>query len=264
MAPRTQIMGVLNVTPDSFSDGGRFLDPARAFEHAQRMIDDGAGIIDVGGESTRPGADEVPQVEELRRVLPVVEALAREGRARISIDTRKPGVAAACLAAGATLVNDVTGLRDPAMTEAVRHAGAGIVIMHMKGDPDTMGSLADYRDVVAEVRDFLTARVAKAREAGIYEVIVDPGIGFAKTPAQSFRLLGRLRDFLEIGCPILIGPSRKSFLAALPGMESPKQRLEGTLAAVVMGALYGASIVRVHDVRACRKALDVVEAARNA
>ncbi len=257
-------MGILNVTPDSFSDGGIYPTLDAALDRARRLISDGADIIDVGGESTRPGAEPVTEDVELRRVLPVVEALAEDARARVSIDTMKPGVAAACLSAGATLVNDVTGLRDPKMAETAARFGSGIVIMHMRGTPATMRQHASYTDVVAEIKTELEPRVNLARAAGIQEVIVDPGLGFAKTPAHNFAILRRLREIESLGCPILVGPSRKSFLASLPGMDRIEDRLEGTLAAAVIAALNGASIVRVHDVLECRKALAVADAVRRA
>ncbi len=260
---RTLVMGILNVTPDSFSDGGRFATPEEAVEEARRLIAEGADIIDVGGESTRPGAAPVSERVELERVLPVVELLALDPRIRVSIDTMKPRVAAACLDAGATLVNDVSGLSQPEMARVAAAAGAGVVIMHMRGTPQTMGQHAVYKDVMAEIIAELRPRVAMAREAGVREIYVDPGIGFAKTAAQSFEILRRLSELRELGCPIVIGPSRKSFLGALPGMEEIGERLEGTIAAAVLGAWNGASIVRVHDVRPVRKALGVVDAVRS-
>ncbi len=259
-----QIMGVLNVTPDSFSDGGRFLHVDDALRHARQLIAEGAAILDIGGESTRPGAETVPAAEELRRVIPVLEALRSETAVRLSIDTMKSEVAEAAVRAGATLINDVTGLRDPAMRAVAARHGAGVVIMHMRGTPQTMRGLTEYWDVVAEVKEFLASRAAAARAAGISEIILDPGIGFAKTAAQSFALLRRLGEFAELDCPILIGPSRKSFLASVPGMERAEDRLEGTLAAVAIGVLNGAAIIRAHDVAACRKAAWAAAAIRSA
>lgn len=256
-------MGVLNVTPDSFSDGGRYATLDLALARARRLVDEGADIVDIGGESTRPGADPVPEDEELRRVLPVVGRLAGATAARLSIDTCKPAVAEACLRAGATMVNDVTGLRDPRMAEVTAHASAALVLMHMKGTPQTMRQEAHYDDVVEEVKYFLKQRLEQARQAGVGEVILDPGIGFAKTAQHSFTLLRRLRELEELGCPILIGPSRKSFLGTLAGMESVQDRLEGTLAAVAIGVMNGASVVRVHDVLQCRKACLVADAVRS-
>lgn len=255
---RAAIMGILNVTPDSFSDGARFSTPQDAVAAGLRMATEGASILDVGGESTRPGAQPVPEAEELRRVLPVIEALATEARARISVDTMKPAVADACLRVGATLLNDVTGLRDPRMAEVAARHGAGVVLMHMRGTPETMRDLADYADVMKSIIDELAPRVARARAAGIREVYVDPGLGFAKTPLQNYEILARLRELEALGCPVLVGPSRKSFLALAGGMDRPEDRLEGTIAACVIAVMNGASAVRVHDVAACRRALDVV------
>jgi len=259
---RTLVMGVLNVTPDSFSDGGRFATPEEAVEEARRLIAEGADIVDVGGESTRPGAVPAPEDVELERVAPVVELLAMDPRVRVSVDTMKPRVAAACLSAGATIVNDVSGLSDPEMARVAAAAGAGVVIMHMRGTPQTMRQYAAYSDVMKEICEELRPRVELAREAGVREIYVDPGIGFAKTPAQSFEILRRLGEMRVLGCPIVIGPSRKSFLGVLPGMEDVGERLEGTIAAAVLGAWNGASVVRVHDVRAVKKALSVVDVVR--
>lgn len=259
-----QIMAVLNVTPDSFSDGGRYQTCEAALQQARRLIAEGAAILDIGGESTRPGAEPVSAAEELRRVIPVLEALQHDA-VRLSIDTMKPEVADAALRAGATLINDVGGLRDPAMIEVAARHHSGVVIMHMRGTPQTMRGLTDYGDVVAEVKQYLAAQASLARAAGIDEIILDPGIGFAKTGAQSFTLLRRLSEFEELDCPILIGPSRKSFLASLPGMggERPQDRLEGTLAAVAIGVLGGATIIRAHDVAACWRAATVASAVRS-
>jgi dihydropteroate synthase len=259
----TAIMAILNVTPDSFSDGGRFTTQGAAVAEARRLIEEGADILDIGGESTRPGAEPVPADVELARVLPVVEALAGTTSARLSIDTMKPSVADACLRAGCTLINDVTGLRHPEMAAAaVRHA-AGVVVMHMRGTPKTMRDHAHYSDVMAEIRAELSIRIDAARAAGIREIYADPGLGFSKTPHQSIEILRRLPELLSLGCPILVGPSRKSFLSVLPGMADAANRLEGTIAACVIAAMNGASILRVHDVLPCRKALSLVEAVKN-
>jgi dihydropteroate synthase len=237
-------MGVLNVTPDSFSDGGRWLDPEAAVAHGRAMVAEGADVIDVGGESTRPGAAEVPADEELRRVLPIVEALA--GETRVSIDTRKPEVAAAALAAGATIVNDVSA----ALHEVAAAAGAGWVAMHMRGTPATMQQQATYDDVVAEVRAFLVARVEEASAAGVGEVWIDPGLGFAKTATHNLLLLRHLDDLVATGFPVAVGASRKSFIGKLTGDAPVDDRLEGSLAAAVWAMEKGAAMVRVHDVRA--------------
>jgi dihydropteroate synthase len=259
---RTLVMGVVNVTPDSFSDGGRYLRAEDAIRHALRLAAEGADILDVGGESTRPGSDPVSEPEELRRVVPVIEALAREVGARLSVDTSKPRVAEECLARGATLVNDVTALADRDMARVVKAGGAGVVLMHMRGRPKTMQQDVAYIDVVREVRDFLAERAAGARAAGIDEVIVDPGIGFGKTAAHNFQLLGRLQELTTLGYPVLVGPSRKSFLGSLASALPPAERLEGTLAAVAVAVANGASLVRVHDVLQTKRVVEVVDAVR--
>jgi len=257
-------MGVLNVTPDSFSDGGRYLRAADAVAHGVRLADEGADIVDVGGESTRPGSDPVGEQEELDRVAPVVEGLAGRMRARISIDTYKPRVAEECLRLGATLLNDVTGLADPRMIRLAAERGAGVVIMHMRGEPKTMQQDVRYEDVVAEVGVFLDDRARRARAAGIQEVIVDPGIGFGKTAAHNFEILARLGELVSLGYPVLVGPSRKSFLGSLASKLPAAERLEGTLAAVAVSVLHGASIVRVHDVLEAKRVVEVVDAVRGA
>jgi dihydropteroate synthase len=258
-----RVMGVLNVTPDSFSDGGRFLVPDRAVAHGLEMAADGAAIIDVGGESTRPGAEPVAEADELRRVIPVIEGLVAAGvGAQISIDTAKASVARAALDAGASLVNDVTAFRgDPQMTALVAERGAGCCLMHMKGEPRTMRSEASYGDVVAEVRDFLAARVEHALAAGIApeRIVLDPGIGFAKTAAHNLELLRRLDELAGLGFPILVGTSRKSFLGLITGRASD-DRLAGTIATCVMAFERGASIFRVHDVGPAVDALAVAAA----
>ncbi len=262
-AAHTLVMGIVNVTPDSFSDGGRFLDPASAISHARRLADEGADILDVGGESTRPGSESVTAEEELRRVLPVIEALASDAAAAISVDTMKPAVADACLRAGARVVNDVGGLRDPAMREVAARHGAAVVIMHMQGTPRTMQQAPRYRDVVHDIAAYLQAQAALAREAGIRDIAIDPGIGFGKTAAHNFEILGRLGEFVALGYPVLLGPSRKSFLAKVPGAAVNEQRLEGTIAACVAAAMQGVSVLRVHDVAECKRALRVVDAIRS-
>lgn len=241
-------MGVLNVTPDSFSDGGRYLDRDAAVARGLEIVAEGADIVDVGGESTRPGAEPVEEAEELRRVLPVVEALA--GRARVSIDTMKPGVAEAAVARGAWLVNDVAcGLQEVAVA-----TGAALVVMHMRGTPRDMQAHATYDDVVAEVHGHLATRAAAAREAGVREVFVDPGIGFAKTGEHNVALLAALPELVAGDFPVLVGTSRKRFLATLgrpPGAEplAVDDRREASLATAVWAMAAGARIVRVHDVR---------------
>ncbi len=249
---RPAVMGVINVTPDSFSDGGRFATPEAAVASALAMCDAGADVIDVGGESTRPGAAAVPVAAEIDRVVPVVAALAHRRPAVIlSVDTSKPEVAAAALAAGASLVNDVTGARDPRMLAVVAGRGAGIVLMHMRGEPATMQLDTAYADVVAEVHEFLACRAAAAAAAGIPAgcTLLDPGIGFAKDVAGNLRLLAALPDLAALGCPVVVGASRKSFIAAVAGGAGPEERLGGSLAAVAGTVRLPRSIVRAHDVR---------------
>ncbi len=247
---RPRVMGVLNVTPDSFSDGGAWLDPERALRHARAMVREGADLIDVGGESTRPGARAVPAAEELRRVLPVVEALARE-RVLVSIDTSKASVAAAAFRAGARILNDVTALRgDPAMAHAAARAGAAVILMHMRGSPRTMQRAPRYGDVVAEICRFLRLRLRFALSAGIPgdKILLDPGIGFGKRPRHNVEILRRLDEFRSLGCPLAVGSSRKRFIGHYLGREVG-DRLPGTAATVAAAILRGADVVRVHDVR---------------
>jgi dihydropteroate synthase len=258
------IMGVVNVTPDSFSDGGRFLDPGAAIDHGLELQREGAEILDIGGESTRPGADPVPEAEELRRVVPVISGLISAGvTARISIDTTKAAVASAAIEAGATLVNDVSALRsDPALAGLVADAGADVCLMHMLGEPRTMQTDPHYGDVVAEVKAFLIERMAFAIDRGIAEerIMLDPGIGFGKTGEHNLELLRRLEEIAAIGRPVVIGTSRKSFLGRITGREVD-DRLAATIASNVIAFERGASVFRVHDVAPVRDALMVAAAA---
>jgi dihydropteroate synthase len=257
------IMGVVNVTPDSFSDGGLFLDADAAVEHGLRLVEEGAHILDVGGESTRPGADPVSEDEELRRVVPVIERLAQESQARVSVDTTKQAVAQAAVAAGATLVNDVSAFRfDPGMAAAVAETGAGCCLMHMLGQPRTMQRDPRYDDVVAEVKSFLEERLAFAVSEGIDEerVWLDPGIGFGKTVEHNLELLRRLDEIVAIGRPVVVGTSRKSFLGKLTGGRAEGERLPGTIATNVLALERGASVFRVHDVAQNADALAVAAA----
>jgi dihydropteroate synthase len=250
LGERTLVMGVLNVTPDSFSDGGVRFDVGRAIEDGLRMIEDGADILDVGGESTRPGAEPLPAAEELRRVLPVVERLATSG-VPISIDTYKADVARAATQAGAAIVNDVSGLLfDPALGAAVAEAGAAVVLMHNRGRSREMYRRAEYGDVPGEIAQELTAAIARATGAGVSRdaTIVDPGIGFAKQAAHSYTALAHLGDLARLERPILSGPSRKSFLVEAIGPTPPAERDWGTAAAVTASILFGAHMVRVHSV----------------
>jgi len=255
-------MGIVNVTPDSYSDGGVHFDPDRAVEHGLRLASDGADILDVGGESTRPGAAEVPAEEELRRVLPVIRGLAARCGIPVSVDTRKAAVAEGALEAGASIVNDVSALvHDPEMTATVLRAGAGVVLMHMQGTPADMQNAPCYGDVVDEVAGWLKARMKCAVEAGLdpETLCLDPGIGFGKKPEHNISLLGGLDRFVRLGRPVLIGLSRKSIVGILTG-RGTSERLAGSLAGAVFAAMRGAHILRVHDVRETRDAVAVVSA----
>ncbi len=256
------VMGVVNVTPDSFSDGGRFLEPAAAIAHAEALVAEGADIIDVGGESTRPGAARVDEREELRRVIPVIEALAGRLKAPISVDTMKAGVARAALAAGASIVNDVAANRgDDAMWRAAAEAGAGYVVMHMRGEPATMHVDPVYVDVAREVEDFFIGRLKRLNDSGVAaaQVDLDPGIGFGKTAEHNLQLLAGLERFTRMGRPVMLGVSRKSFIGKLSG--SPEnERLPGALACTVLAANAGVQMFRTHDVAATAGALRMTEA----
>jgi dihydropteroate synthase len=255
-------MGILNVTPDSFSDGGRWFDPETAVRHGLDMAADGADVVDVGGESTRPGSDAVEEADERDRVVPVIKRLAAElPGVPISIDTRKAAVAEAALDAGATIVNDVSAGADPRMFEVARAANAGLVLMHMRGEPKTMQQAPHYDDVVTEVRSYLADRIETAVAAGIAReaICVDPGLGFGKTEKHSLLLMKETAALVELGRPVLVGPSRKSFIGHVVGAEVT-DRLEGTLGAVAFMASRGAHVVRVHDVREAALVLRVVDA----
>jgi dihydropteroate synthase len=259
---RTLVMGILNVTPDSFSDGGRFLDRATAVAHAIRMVDDGADFLDVGGESTRPGSTPVSADEELERVHPVIERLAQLHPAvPISIDTRKASVAAEGLDAGATIVNDVSGGADPAMFDVVRGREAAVVLMHMQGDPTTMQEAPHYDDVVGEVHEYLRQRIEAAELAGIdpERIAIDPGIGFGKDLDHNLELMHGVDALLDLGRPVLVGPSRKKFIGTILDLPE-EERVEGTVGAVVWMVARGAHLVRVHDVKEVVRALRVSDA----
>jgi dihydropteroate synthase len=260
---RTLIMGIVNVTPDSFSDGGMSLDPDDAMKNAAQMVADGADILDVGGESTRPGAEPLPPEDEMRRVIPVIERLSAEiPEVAISIDTRKSEVARAAVAAGASIVNDISAGGDPETFGLVKRSGAGLVLMHMKGDPTTMQEGPDYDDVVEEVRDFLAGRIGASVAAGIprQHLCVDPGIGFGKSVAHNLALLHDVGMLRELRVPVLVGVSRKRFLGELTGVQEPAERLEGTAGAVAWCAGEGVDIVRVHDVKEMTRVVRVVDA----
>jgi len=259
---RPAVMGVLNVTPDSFSDGGEYLDAAAAVAHARAMVGEGAALVDVGGESTRPGAAPVGEAEELRRVMPVVEALGRDGTVPISIDTSKAAVARAAIAAGAAFVNDVTALRgDPGMAQVVAASGAEVCLVHMLGEPRTMQDDPRYDDLVSDVKAFLEERLAFAVAEGIpgERVWLDPGIGFGKTLEHNLELLRRLDEIVVLGQPVLVGASRKRFIGTLTG-RAERHRVAGTVAANVLAFARGADMFRVHDVAATRDALAVASA----
>ncbi|HSW45812.1 MAG TPA: dihydropteroate synthase [Phycisphaerae bacterium] len=262
------VVGILNVTPDSFSDGGAFVDPGTAVEAGCRMADEGADVVDVGGESTRPGSSAVSAEEQIRRTKPVIAELSRrfgaEGPA-ISIDTRFAAVAKAALDAGARIINDVSALRDdPEMAAMIAERGAGAILMHMKGTPTNMQDNPVYRDVVAEVRSFLAERIEAAVGAGIARerIIVDPGIGFGKTTEHNLEILRRIGKFRSLGVPVMVGPSRKRFIGQVLGIENPADRLMGTMAAAAACVLSGVELVRVHDVAAARQVVDLCAAIR--
>jgi len=256
------VMGVLNVTPDSFSDGGSFFDKDTALRRAVEMAGEGADIIDVGGESTRPGAKEVRCDEEIRRVIPVIEELAGRVNAAISIDTRKSKVAEAALKAGASVINDVSGLRhDKDMAAVAAKYGAGMILMHMKGLPENMQDSCEYSDLIGEIKENLRISANEAFKAGVKKsfVAIDPGIGFGKTVEQNLEILNRLDEFRDLGLPICIGTSRKSFIGKLLGSQATDDRLAGTIAACVAALIKGARILRVHDVKAIKDAVTITE-----
>jgi dihydropteroate synthase len=258
---RPLVMGIVNVTPDSFSDGGQFSSTSLAIEHALKLVEEGADILDIGGESTRPNAEPVSLEEELRRVIPVIEGLAQRCNVPLSIDTYKPQVMKAAIAAGASLVNDVRGLQEPGAIEVVAASNVGVCLMHMPGTPQTMQSDPHYDDVVVEVRNFLLARAAACEAAGISRerIMLDPGFGFGKRSVHNIELLRELESLCGFGYPVLVGLSRKSVLGQITGKDVA-DRLPASLAAAVIAAMKGAAVVRVHDVKATRDALAVVAA----
>ncbi|MDM7461062.1 MAG: dihydropteroate synthase [bacterium] len=269
LGQRTLVMGVLNATPDSFYDGGRYTALDAALARAEQMLADGADILDIGGESTRPGATPVPEAEEMRRVVPLIEAItARFPNAVLSVDTTKSRVAERALQAGACIINDISGATfDPRMLAVAAQSGAQVALMHIQGAPQTMQQNPTYHDVVAEVRDTLAAHAQRALEAGVppSHIWLDPGIGFGKTVQHNLELLRRLPQLRALGYPILIGTSRKSFIGHILGGLPPDERLEGTLATLALAVAWGADIVRVHDVKAAVRAVRVADAlCRNA
>ncbi len=262
-ASKTYIMGILNVTPDSFSDGGIYFDKARAIERAFRMAEEGADIIDIGGQSTRPGSEPVPVEEELKRTIPVIEALKGRPGIPISIDTYRAEVAKRAVEAGADMINDISGLRfDPETARVAAKAGIPVVVMHIKGTPKDMQANPVYEALIPEIMDYLREGIRLAVGAGVKEdmIVVDPGIGFGKTFEHNLEILNRLGDFTHLEKPILVGVSRKAFLGKILGGAPPSERLEGTLSAVSIAVLNGANIVRVHDVREVSKAVKVADA----
>lgn len=259
---RPLVMGVLNVTPDSFSDGGRYLDPGAALKHALEMVEEGADLIDIGAESSRPGAEPVPEAEELHRLIPVVQEVCRQVPVPVSVDTTKAAVARTAIAAGAAMVNDISACEaDPAMLGVVAETGAGLVLMHMQGTPRTMQQSPRYGSVVDEVCEFLRARIQAAVQAGIAadHILLDPGIGFGKNLKHNLTLLAGLDAFQSLGRPILVGVSRKAFIGEVLGRRTD-DRLMGTAAAVAAAVLRGASVLRVHDVSAMRDVVRMVHA----
>jgi dihydropteroate synthase len=271
LSARTHVMGVLNVTPDSFSDGGKFFDPGYAVEHALRMVEEGADFIDIGGESTRPkgrsygeGAVVVDVEEECRRILPVIAGVAAQTDIPISVDTYKASVAREALQAGAVIVNDISGFHfDAEMPKVVAEAGASAVVMHIRGTPKTMQHNPSYADLFGEISSYLREGIEWGVRAGVQQLFVDPGIGFGKTLDHNLRILGGVDQFSDLGYPILLGPSRKSFLGAILDLPAD-DRLEGTLASITAAVLRGVHVVRVHDVKAVKRTVLVADAIRRA
>ncbi|MEM0466898.1 MAG: dihydropteroate synthase [Candidatus Thermoplasmatota archaeon] len=258
---KTVLMGIINVTPDSFYHATRTQSIEEAVAYAQKMIQEGADIIDVGAESTRPGSDPISVDEELSRIIPVVKRLVEECSVPISVDTYKPKVAESCLKVGAHIINDITGLTNSDMRKVVAQYDVPVVLMHMQGTPKNMQQNPVYTDVVAEIKLFFMKQIEKAQSSGIQKIILDPGIGFGKTVTHNLNILKRLQEFQDLGFPILVGPSRKSFIGTITGLPV-EQRLEGTIAAVVIACMHGAHIVRVHDIAACKHAVQIVDALR--
>jgi len=261
IGPEPWLMGIVNVTPDSFSDGGLFLEPEKAVDRALRLVEEGAHIIDIGGESTRPGSTGVPEEEEIKRVLPVLKKLRPKTKALISVDTRKSRLARLALEEGADLINDISALRhDPEMATVVAHYQVPIILMHMLGTPETMQLSPAYNNLLFDLKHFFLERIRAARKAGIKEtrMILDPGIGFGKTLEHNLELIKHLDYFLDLDKPILLGPSRKSFLGLIL-QEPPAGRLSGTIVSCLIGFLNGASILRVHDVQELKRAFLVLE-----
>jgi dihydropteroate synthase len=262
---RTLIMGILNVTPDSFSDGGRFQTLEKALVRGLQMVEEGADIIDIGGESTRPGAQPVQPLEEIARTVPMIGRLREKTNALISIDTRKADVARAAIAAGADIINDISALSDPEMVNVAAETGAGLVLMHMQGTPETMQKNPRYDDVVSNVWNFLEERMAFAVERGVApeQIVLDPGIGFGKTDEHNLELLRGIPQLTIAGRPVLIGASRKQFIGRITGREVPAERLAGSLAVAAFAVLHGAQILRVHDVKESCDTVRLVDTLRS-
>ncbi len=266
LSSRTHIMGVLNVTPDSFSDGGKFFKSDDAVSQGMKMIEEGADMIDVGGESTRPGSDPLPTEEELSRVIPVIQSLSKKTDVPISIDTYKAEVARRALDAGAQMINDISALRfDPKMKEVASEYKVPIVLMHIKGTPKEMQKDPSYEDAIAEIKEYLRQSIKIAQDAGIdrEKIIIDPGIGFGKRVQDNLNVLKNLKEFSILGCPILIGCSRKSFIGKILDLPA-EERLEGSLAALAVAVMNGANIVRVHDVKESKRVVGLVDVIRRA
>lgn len=265
LSKRTHIMGILNITPDSFYDGGLYYNREKAVKRAINMEEEGADIIDIGGESTRPGSKSISAKEEIKRILPVINKIIKRLKIPISIDTYKSEVAKAALDSGASIVNDITGLRDEKTAALVKEYNAGVVLMHMKGMPSTMQKNPEYKNLIDDIRTSLKESISIAKGAGIKDsqIIIDPGIGFGKTPGHNLKLLKRLKEFKSLKFPILIGPSRKSFIGAVLGLSIDK-RLIATVAAVAISIYNGANIVRVHDVKKMFEVARLTDAIKNA
>jgi len=257
---KTLMMGVLNVTPDSFSDGGKFISASKAVEHALKMIQDGADIVDVGGESTKPGSDAVEIQEELNRVIPVIQKLAQKTTTPISIDSYKPEVVEKALEAGAGMINDVNGLRSKGMAELAAEYDVPVCIMHMQGTPKNMQQNPVYKNVIKEVKSFLKKQADNAIKKGVdkNKIIIDPGIGFGKTTEHNIQLIRNLKEFKKLGYPVMVGPSRKAFIGNILNLPV-EERLSGTIAAATICAINGADIIRVHDVREVKQAILLAE-----
>jgi len=263
LASRTHVMGILNVTPDSFSDGGSYLEIEQAIEHGQKLVDEGADFIDVGGESTRPGSESVSIEEEMRRVIPVIESLAKKISIPISIDTYKSDVAEAALQAGAVIVNDISAMAfDAKMASIAARHQASVILMHIKGTPKTMQMNPCYKNVTEEVKKFLQERIEAAMKASVKQIIIDPGIGFGKKFEHNIQLLKELKTFTSLGYPLLLGVSKKSFIGAILDLP-PSERVEGTAAAVTASILNGANIIRVHDVKEMKRVAMVSDALKS-